>query len=617
MECRYDGISWKSYTTANGLPGNRVGSLFVSGDGSLWCGTANGVARLRDTTWTRWSVADGLANDNVVAILEDHTGTMWFGTSAGLSRFDGTTWFTYTTATGLGSNSVRSIAETPDGVLWIGTNGGGVSRFDGTLWRTYSIADGLLDLTINAAIVERSGNLWFGTATGAALFETPHVPPQSVIIVSPPPVSASRLQTIPFVAAYRQTQGIEFSTALDNQPWSPWTADAVWVGRDLVDGVHTLQVRARDLLHHVDPTPATATFEVAATPPIPILSSPASRQPAQDTLLIRGTANALRFRSLKVEMRPASAPDWNPPTTLTLAQSSTPVIDGVLARLGTKDFPDGDYELRLSVLDTLGLTGYAQVTFIVDNVAPFAVQTTPAVVSALGGGDVFTTNREAHVYIPPRGLPKDATISIDPPGNLPAPETLPDGATLIAPGFVVGVTSGTENVPLQKPAMLDVAVPISTITIPAGSRLAFYAAGQDQVWKRLGGTVDESGARLATTFTAAGSYAIYAAPGDATLPAVLKVTLAPRVLSSRGAIASSSVKIAFDLARAGTARVTIHNRAGRLVRVVMDGQSLGPGTNLVSWDGRDEDRKDVDAGLYFVTVEALGETKTQTLGVVR
>ena len=64
-------------------------------------------------------------------------------------------------------------------------------------------------------------------------------------------------------------------------------------------------------------------------------------------------------------------------------------------------------------------------------------------------------------------------------------------------------------------------------------------------------------------------------------------------------------------------RVTVHNRAGRLVRIVTSGQTLGPGTNVVSWDGRDEDRHDVDSGMYFVTVEALGEKRIQALAVVR
>ena len=64
-------------------------------------------------------------------------------------------------------------------------------------------------------------------------------------------------------------------------------------------------------------------------------------------------------------------------------------------------------------------------------------------------------------------------------------------------------------------------------------------------------------------------------------------------------------------------RVTIYNRAGRLVRIVRASQTLGPGNNVVSWDGKDEDRHEVDSGMYFVTVEALGEKRTQTLAVVR
>src|SRR5207247_7577358 len=126
-----------------------------------------------------------------------------------------------------------------------------------------------------------------------------------------------------------QVLGIEFSTSLDSAPWSTWLRDDAWVGRDLPDGVHTLRVRARDMLHHVDPTPATATFEVAATPPAPVITSPVFRQPVRDTLVVRGTANAPRFRSLELALRPAGASSWEAPVATTLAQSLTPVTNGV------------------------------------------------------------------------------------------------------------------------------------------------------------------------------------------------------------------------------------------------------------------------------------------------
>ena len=617
---RYDGTNWTSYTVANGLPVNRIRSLLVARDGSLWCGTSAGVAHLQNTTWTIYTTTDGLVHNQVQAILQDRTGAMWFGTLGGLSRFDGQTWRSWTVADGLSANGVRSLSETSDGVLWVGTDGGsGVSRFDGELWHNYTTSDGLINPHVLAALVEHSGNLWFGTETGASLHEFARVSPQTVITIPPPPLSPNRLQSIPFVAAYRQTLGIEFSTSLDSGPWSPWSREAVWVGRDLPDGVHTFRVATRDGLHFVDPTPATATFEIAATPPIPQITVPTFREPGRDTLQIRGSATAQRFRSLKLEMRPAAVPHWNPPETVILAQSNTPVTDGVIARLATKDFPDGDYELRLSVQDTLGLIGYDQVTFIIDNVEPFAAQTTPAQVSALSGGDVFTTNREAHVYIPPRGLPQDAIVSVTPLAESAVPAALPDGATLVDPGVSIAMNDlqNSQTVPLEKTAILDRAVSIATISFPADTRLAFYFAGSDNVWKRIGGTLDEASDRFSTTFTSAGNYAIYAAPADATLASSLQLSLTPRVLSSRTQSATPGIKIAFVMARAGSARVTVHNKAGRLLRVVMDGQPLAPGTNLVNWDGRDTEARDVPPGMYFVTVEALGERNSQAVGVVR
>jgi hypothetical protein len=190
---------------------------------------------------------------------------------------------------------------------------------------------------------------------------------------------------------------------------------------------------------------------------------------------------------------------------------------------------------------------------------------------------------------------------------------LPDGATRLSPGFAISL----DDVALEKVAVLDLSV--AGHVAPAGMRLSLYASGADSVWRALGGTVDAAGTRISTPFTVAGRYALFAAPeGTAPISAgALRLTLTPRVLSSRGSLANASVRIGFALDRSGPVRVTVHNRAGRLVREVLDGQTLGPGTNLVSWDGRDQNQDQVEAGLYLVTVEALGQRHTQALGVVR
>ncbi len=44
---RFDGTTWKTYTTADGLPCNSVRAVAVDAEGTVWCGTDQGVSRFR------------------------------------------------------------------------------------------------------------------------------------------------------------------------------------------------------------------------------------------------------------------------------------------------------------------------------------------------------------------------------------------------------------------------------------------------------------------------------------------------------------------------------------------------------------------------------------------
>ena len=63
--------------------------------------------------------------------------------------------------------------------------------------------------------------------------------------------------------------------------------------------------------------------------------------------------------------------------------------------------------------------------------------------------------------------------------------------------------------------------------------------------------------------------------------------------------------------------IPIYNRAGRRVRELARGLVLAAGANLLYWDGRDQDGRTVDDGVYVVGVEALGEVQQKQVGVVR
>ena len=160
---------WETITTDDGLPSDKVLSVWGRGSNEVWVGTDRGAARFNGRSWETDSAA-GLAGQNVRAIWGDGASTYWFGTEAGLSRLDDETWTTFTTSDGLPSDSVLALWGDGEGMLWVGTEGG-LSRFDGETWTTYTTEDGLVSHRINVIYGDGAGTLWIGTQEGASAFD--------------------------------------------------------------------------------------------------------------------------------------------------------------------------------------------------------------------------------------------------------------------------------------------------------------------------------------------------------------------------------------------------------------------------------------------------------------
>ncbi|MGA8578096.1 MAG: two-component regulator propeller domain-containing protein, partial [Bryobacteraceae bacterium] len=78
---------WENFTTANGLPDNRVYNVCVDGD-RIWAGTDNGLALYENGKWRAFTTADGLAHRAVLYLaLDKKTHTLWIATMGGLSRY--------------------------------------------------------------------------------------------------------------------------------------------------------------------------------------------------------------------------------------------------------------------------------------------------------------------------------------------------------------------------------------------------------------------------------------------------------------------------------------------------------------------------------------------------
>ncbi|MFH1860948.1 MAG: two-component regulator propeller domain-containing protein [bacterium] len=79
-------------------------------------------------SFKNFTTKDGLASNSVLSILEDSDHNLWFGTNEGVSRYDGQEFKNFTTKDGLVDSYVRSIHEDSNHNLWFGTDGEGVSR---------------------------------------------------------------------------------------------------------------------------------------------------------------------------------------------------------------------------------------------------------------------------------------------------------------------------------------------------------------------------------------------------------------------------------------------------------------------------------------------------------
>ena len=205
---RWDGKTWRGYTTRDGLPSNAVRALADDANGNLWIGTdGGGLLRLQNGTFTRFrQSAGGLPGDSVTALLMDAEGVLWVGTSGGgLGRYWDGKWTHYTTHEGLAGNSITYLIEDGLGSMWIGSNEGLMrveksalnlfaaarndARASGIHVRTFRKADGLLTQECTsgsqpAACRTRDGRLWFPTTKGLVGVN----PAQLTRNTNPPPV---------------------------------------------------------------------------------------------------------------------------------------------------------------------------------------------------------------------------------------------------------------------------------------------------------------------------------------------------------------------------------------------------------------------------------------------
>lgn len=173
---RYRNGKFTLYTTADGLPHNRVLSVLVDQQGVLWIGTYNGgVCRFRLNNskgeFSSFAKKDGLTDNQIQTMTFDREGSLWVGTyRGGLNRFKDGKFLTYTSKQGLVDDIVYGIFQDRDGSYWIATAGGVSHLVDGK-FINYKPDNGFPDDLARYIIRTRSNQLYFATYSGLCRYE--------------------------------------------------------------------------------------------------------------------------------------------------------------------------------------------------------------------------------------------------------------------------------------------------------------------------------------------------------------------------------------------------------------------------------------------------------------
>jgi len=89
------------------------------------------------------------------------------------------------------------------------------------------------------------------------------------------------------------------------------------------------------------------------------------------------------------------------------------------------------------------------------------------------------------------------------------------------------------------------------------------------------------------------------------VPEAMTLALSPNPLRM-----SSTIR--YELPKSGNVRLSVSDAAGRMVRVLADGNS-GPGRYSVCWDGHGEQGAVLWSGVYFCNLETGGKRLTRKL----
>ena len=240
---------------------------------------------------------------------------------------------------------------------------------------------------------------------------------------------------------------------------------------------------------------------------------------------------------------------------------------------------------------------------------------TPKKIISQAGGSVISPDGNVSLLFPQNSVSEDISIAIN---NL---ET--STITLDSNRLSNYYTINPDNIILNKPVVLRIAIPLESSNIEQ-SEFSPYIANINTSsgdLSPIGGTIItvNSIPYVQAQLSELGAYAAFKSDSTITVDSLNteKIICQPRIFSPAGSVFEfPHTNILFDLLESDDVTARIFNISGKIKRILKPEQKLGPGSNIIVWDGKDSDGTVVPSGLYIVTLESSASILRTTVGVL-
>ncbi len=168
----------KSWTTDNGLVGNKVRVAIETAPNELYVGTTTGLSIIHaDGSINNFKQIDGLVNEYIMCLYKDNNDIVWIGTDGdGIYLIKDERILSHiTTENGLAGNVIFKINQVVDGAYWI-CSGSGITRCSGfdpergipSIFESVSSENGLGTDSVFQILADGTNNLWIISNHGIA-----------------------------------------------------------------------------------------------------------------------------------------------------------------------------------------------------------------------------------------------------------------------------------------------------------------------------------------------------------------------------------------------------------------------------------------------------------------